>query len=76
LSGDSTLETGEGIVPDFKEKDAQEKQTLKVKVKKRGLKNLSMKPETDQDRKKQANKEEYKKGKKEGKQTDGKKPNK
>ena len=36
----------------------------------------AVKPETDQDRKKQANKESYKKSKKEGKQSDDKKPNK
>ena len=78
-SGDSTLETGEGIVSDFKEVDIQGKQTLKVETEKRGLKKLSTKPETDQDRKKQANKEKFERDKKSGKldgQVDGKKPNK
>ena len=74
-SGDSTLETGEGTVPDFKEMDAQEKPTLKAKTEKRGLKK-SVKPETDQDRKKLKNVKKYKKGKKEGKQTNDKKANK
>ena len=62
-----------------KEVDIQGKQTLKVETEKRGLKKLSTKPETDQDRKKQANKEKFERDKKSGKldgQVDGKKPNK
>jgi len=58
--GDSTLTTGDGIVPDFKEDDKDEKQLmetfeqsrLKLKKKKRGLKGKKKKIQTDQDRKK------------------------
>ena len=59
--GESTLTTGDGIVPDFKEDGKDEKQLmetfeekrLRIKKKKRGMKKLKVKPETDNDRKKQ-----------------------
>jgi hypothetical protein len=61
--GESTLTTGDGIVPDFKEDGKDEKQLMetfeekrlriKKKKKKRGIKKLKVKPETDNDRKKQ-----------------------
>jgi len=58
--GDSTLKTGDGIVPDFKEDGKDEKQLMetfeesriKKKKKKRGLKGKKKRVETDQDRKK------------------------
>ena len=54
--------------------DAQEKPTLKKKAQKKGLKGQKTKPQTDQDRKRQENVQKYKKGQKEGKQSDDKKP--
>ena len=58
--GESTLKTGDGIVPDFKEDGKDEKQLMetfeegriKKKKKKRGLKGKKKRVETDQDRKK------------------------
>jgi len=58
--GDSTLKTGDGIIPDFKEEGKDEKQLLTTfeekrvadKKKKKGLKKLKKRVETDQDRKK------------------------
>ena len=58
--GDSTLTTGDGIVPDFKEGDNDEnvltmtfeEKRLKDKGKKKGLKKQKKKIQTDQDRKK------------------------
>jgi len=60
--GDSTLKTGDGIIPDFKEEGKDEKQLLttfeekraadKKNKKKKGLKKLKKRVETDQDRKK------------------------
>ena len=58
--GESTLTTGDGIVPDFKEDGKDEKQLLTTfeekraadKKKKKGLKKLKKRVETDQDRKK------------------------
>ena len=58
--GESTLTTGDGIVPDFKEDGKDEKELMetfeqsriKKKKKKRGLKGNKEKVETDQDRKK------------------------
>ena len=58
--GESTLTTGDGIVPDFKEDGKDEKQLLTTfeekraadKGKPKGLKKMKKKVETDQDRKK------------------------
>ena len=58
--GESTLTTGDGIVPDFKEGDTDDKvlsmtfeeKRLKDKKKKKGLKKQKKKIQTDQDRKK------------------------
>ena len=66
--GDSTLTTGDGIVPDFKEDGKDEKQLmetfeekrLRIKKKKRGLKGKKKKIQTDQDRKKEINLEKIK----------------
>ena len=69
--GETTLKTGVGIVSDFKEKP---KKQLKKKKLKRGLKGMTIKPETDQDRKKQKNIEKHEKELKTGK--DGKNENK
>ena len=74
--GESTLKTGDGIIADFKEGDDKdekqlmmtyEKQQIKNKGKKFGLKGLTVKLETDIDRKKQKQIEKIEKDKAEGK---------
>ena len=75
--GDINLTTGDGTVPDFKSDDKDEK-TLSMtfdekrirdikKKKKKGLKNLKKKPESDQDRKRKVQIEKIEKEKKSGK---------
>ena len=75
-SGESTLDTGDGIVPDFKERDDKDELVLtqtfeegriKKKKKKRGLKGEKKRVETDQDRKKVFRVIKLEKLKKEGK---------
>ena len=76
--GDSTLTTGDGIVPDFKEEDGSDEKQLmetfeekrlriKKKKKKRGLKGKKKKIQTDQDRKKEISKQKIEKEIKSGK---------
>ena len=74
--GDSTLTTGDGIVPDFKEEDGSdekqlmetfEQKRLRIKGKRRGVKKLKKKIQTDQDRKKEISKQKIKKEIKSGK---------
>jgi len=75
--GESTLTTGDGIIPDFKEDGKDEKQLLttfeekraadKKKKKKKGLKKLKKRVETDQDRKKFIKKQKIEKEIKSGK---------
>ncbi len=72
--GESTLTTGDGIVPDFKEDGKDEKQLmetfeegrLRIKKKKRGLKGKKKKIQTDQDRKKEMKLEKIKTKKSKG----------
>ena len=74
--GESTLKTGDGIIPDFKESDDKddkqlmityEQQEIKNKGRKLGLKGLTLKLETDLDRKKHRQIEKIQKDKAEGK---------
>ena len=63
--GDSTLKTGDGIVPDFKEDDKdieqlmetfeEKRKKIKKKKRKRGLMNMKVRPETDSDRRMKIN---------------------
>tara|TARA_R110002096_G_scaffold108848_1_gene238243 strand:+ start:2173 stop:8862 length:6690 start_codon:yes stop_codon:yes gene_type:complete len=69
--GDSTLKTGDGIVSDYKEAASKEEKEILNQQKKngnkknnqrnRGLRKLSDKPQTDQDRKKGVKEEQFKK---------------
>ena len=64
--GESTLKTGDGIIPDFKEPESKEEKQLLINKQKRrktnkGLKGLGLKPETDSDRKKVVKQEKYEK---------------
>ena len=67
--GESTLKTGDGVISEFKEAvSKEEKENLKVekqtgikKKKRRGLRSLKVKPETDQMRKKMRKEEQFKK---------------
>jgi hypothetical protein len=74
--GDSTLDTGDGIVPDFKEPDEKdnmestqtyEQKYKKKKKKRRGLKGNKKKYETDMDRKKKIKLDKLKEKRKQGK---------
>ena len=63
--GESTLKTGDGIVPDFKEDDKdierlmetfeEKRRKIKKKKRKRGLMKMKIKPETDSDRRMKIN---------------------